>query len=86
MEWSITYLQTSQDTVHFMAKSSTNYRKGILFLKLFWPIVRKSCSSDWEKLLKFEVEGRELAKFLWSLEQFIGAVKGKNNFWNRMLF
>ena len=58
-------------TVHFMAKSSINYRNGILFLKLFWPIVRKNCSRDWEKLLKFEVEGRELAKLLRSLEQFI---------------
>ena len=27
--------------------------------------------SDWEKLLKFEAEDRELAKFLRSLEQFL---------------
>ena len=33
--------------------------------------MRKKCSSDWEKLLKFEAEGREFAKFLRSLEQFI---------------
>ena len=26
-------------------------------------IVRKNCSSDWEKLSKFEAEGRELEKF-----------------------
>ena len=31
---------------------------GILFQKLFWPTVRKKCSSDREKLLKFEAEGR----------------------------
>ena len=30
-----------------------------------------SNSSDQEKLLKFEAEGREFAKFLRSLEQFI---------------
>ena len=28
---------------------------GILLTKLFWPNVRKNCSSDQEKLLKFEV-------------------------------
>ena len=38
-------------TVHFMAKSSINYRNSILFLKLFWPIVTKNCSCDGEKLL-----------------------------------
>ena len=41
--------------------------------------MRKNCSSDREKLFKFE--GREFAKFLRSLEQFIQAVKGQNNFW-----
>ena len=54
---------------------------GILLPKLFWPTVRKKCSSDWEKLLKFEAEGREFAKFLRSLEQSIQTVKGHNNFW-----
>ena len=43
--------------------------------------MRKKCSSDREKLLKFEAEGREFAKFLRSLEQFIQTVKGQNNFW-----
>ena len=42
---------------------------------------KKKCSSDREKLLKFEAEGREFAKFLRSLEQFIQTVKGQNNFW-----
>ena len=50
--------------------------------KLFRPTVRKNCSCDQEKLLKFEAEGREFAKFLRSLEQFIQTVKGQN----RMLF
>ena len=43
--------------------------------------MRKDCSSDPEKLLKFKAEGRELAKFLRSLEQFIQTGKGQNNFW-----
>ena len=54
---------------------------GILLSKLFWPTVRKNCSSDWEKLLKFEAEGREFGKCLRSLEQFIQTVNGQNNFW-----
>ena len=49
---------------------------GILLPKLFWPTVRKNCSSDREKLLKFEAEGQEFAKFSSSLEQFIQTVKG----------
>ena len=59
---------------------------GILLPKLFWPTVRKNCSSDREKLLKFEAEGREFSKFLRSLKQFIQTVKGRNNFGNKMLF
>ena len=43
--------------------------------------MRKKCSSDQEKLLKFEAEGQEFAKCLRSLEQFIQTVKGQNNFW-----
>ena len=54
---------------------------GILLPKLFWPTVRKHCSDDQEKLLKFKAEGWEFAKFLRSLEQFIQTVKGQNNFW-----
>jgi hypothetical protein len=48
--------------------------------------VRKNCSSDREKLLKFEPEGGEFAKFSRSLEQFIQTVKGQKNFGNRILF
>ena len=43
--------------------------------------MRKNCSNDREKLLKFKAEGREFAKILRSLEQFIQTVKGQNNFW-----
>ena len=59
----------------------TTLLNGILLPKLFWPTVRANCSIDWEKLLKFEAEGREFSKFLRSLEQFIRTVKGQNNFW-----
>ena len=56
-------------------------RNGILLQKLFCPTVRKNCSSEREKILKFEAEGREFAKYLTSLEQFIQTIKGQNNFW-----
>ena len=56
-------------------------KNGILLPKFFLPTVRKNCSSDREKLLKIEAEGREFANFSRSLEQFIQTVKGQNNFW-----
>ena len=56
----------------FSRKSSwVHLINGILLPKLFWPTVRKNCSSDREKLF---------AKFLRSLEQFIQTVKGRKNF------
>ena len=39
---------------------------------LLW---EKNCSSDWEKKFKFEAKGREFAKFLRSLEQYIQTVQ-----------
>ena len=39
-------------------------------------IVPNNCSSDQEKLLKFEAEAQEFAKILRSHEQFIQTVKG----------
>ena len=44
---------------------------GILLPKLFWPTVRKKCSSDRENFLKFEAEGWEISKCLRSPEKFI---------------
>ena len=49
-------------------------RYGIYLPILFWPTMRKDCSSEREKLLKFEAEGPEFAKLLRSLEQFIQTV------------
>ena len=63
---------------HFSSVKSRQNKNVILLPKLFWHTVRKKCSSDWEKLLKFEAEN---AKILRSLEQFIWTVKGQNNFW-----
>ena len=61
-------------------------RNRILLPKLFWPTVRKNCSSDREELLKFEAEGQEFANFLRSHEKFIQTVQAQYNFWNKMLF
>ena len=46
--------------------------------------MRKNCSSDREKLLKFEAEGREFSTL--QQEQFIQTVKGQNNFWQQNAF
>ena len=48
--------------------------------------MRKNCSTDREKLLKFKAEGREFAKILRSLEQFVQTVKGQNNLWLQNAF
>ena len=65
----------------FFVTEFNEVRNGILLPKLFWPTVRKNCSSDRDVFLKFEAEGQEFAKILRSLEQFIWTVKGQNNFW-----
>ena len=53
----------------------------MLFCYQIWSTVRKNCSSDQEKLLKFEAEGLKFVKVLRYLKQFIQTVKGQNNFW-----
>ena len=42
--------------------------------------MRKNCSSDGEKRLKFEAEVQEFAKILRSLEQCVRTVKGQKKF------
>ena len=39
--------------IFWQSKHYQYYANGIFLPKLFWPIVRKNCSSDWENLLKF---------------------------------
>ena len=47
--------------------------------------MRKKCSSDREKLLKFEAEGQEFTNFLISLEQFIQTSEVRTN-WKQNVF
>ena len=67
-------LNSKLEKISGIEKHAGKVRNGILLPKLFWPAARKNCSSDQEKLLKFEAEGREFAKILKSLEQFIQKV------------
>ena len=47
-------------------------RIGILFRKLFWPTVKKHCSSHGEKnICKFVAVRKEFSKFLSTPEQFL---------------
>ena len=48
---------------------------------LFWPSVRKNVLV----FQKFKAEGWEFANILRELKEFIGTVKGQNNFSKRML-
>ena len=41
--------------------------------------MRTNCSSDQEKLLKFQAKGREFPRFLRSQEKFIQTAKVQNN-------
>ena len=61
--------------------SSKEQQKWYFVTKVVLAYCEKKCSTDQEKLLKYEAEGREFARFLRSLEQFIQTVKGQNNFW-----
>ena len=56
-------------------------KKWYFVTKIVLIYCEKKHYSDREKFLKFEAEGREFAKFLRSLEQFIQTVIGQNNFW-----
>ena len=57
-------------------------KKWYFVSKIVQTYSEKKGSTDRKKtLLKFEAEGKEFAKFLRSLEQFIQTVKGQNNFW-----
>ena len=48
--------------------------------------MRKNCSGDQDKNLKFEAEGREFAKNLRSLEQFVRTVKKNSSSGRETLF
>ena len=58
----------------------------ILLPQLFQAIMRKKCSSDREKVLKFKAEGQEFAKYFRSPEHFIQTVKTQTNFYTECFF
>ena len=55
-------------------KISLQEQKRYFVTKIVLTYSEKKCSSDREKLLKFEAESQEFAKILRSLEQFIQTV------------
>ena len=69
--FSCKYLDSSNDICSDM-------RKYNFVTKIVLTYCQKNCFSDQEE---FEAEGREFAKILRSLEQFIQTMKGPNNFW-----
>ena len=72
--WLFSYWNHCQYSTVQGKLSSIFKNNGILLPKLFWPTVRKNCSSDREKLFKFEAE------------QFIRQWKVRTVFGKRMLF
>ena len=75
---------TQGDLWHFIfldAQVFSSNHNWYFVTKIVLTYCEKKLFFDREKLLKFEAEGREFAKFLRSLEQFIQTVKGQNNFW-----
>ena len=61
------------------------FRQIVVIWKQKWYFVTKIVPVI-EKLLKFEAEGREFAKLLRLLEQFISTVKCQNKFWKQNVF
>jgi hypothetical protein len=43
-----------------VGKPSEKLRNGILLQKLFWPTVRKNCSSDPKTLYRFKAENLQM--------------------------
>ena len=80
-QWKSLWLSYEVSLISVLLMVPSEFWNGFLLPKLFRPAVRKNCPNDREKLLKFEAEGREFAKMLRSLERFIQAVTGQNNFW-----
>ena len=90
-KWHVPDLKENYNDInncHCICKNVYNAQcvNGILFPKLFWPTVRKFCSSDREKIWTSRLKAENLQKF-WDhyLEEFIRTVKGQTNFWNVML-
>ena len=54
--------------------------KWYFVTKIILTFCEKICSSDREKLLKFEAEGREFSEILISLKKVIQTVKSRKTF------
>ena len=64
--WTIVHIERVMQKAEFFLLNKQKFCEignGILLPKLFWPTVRKNCSSYKEKLLKFEAESREFENF-----------------------
>ena len=71
---------------HLTCDLSQAEKKWYFVIKIILNYCEKNCSSDREKLLKFEAEGREFTNFLRSLEQFVQTVKSPKIFWKQNAF
>ena len=58
----------------------------ILFPKLFRPTVRKKCSSDLEKPLKFKAELTRICKFFEITKTIYSNSERSDQFWKQNLF
>ena len=63
--------QTICSFVQLLSNNCYFKLKWYFVIKIVLTYYDKNCSSDREKLLKFEAEGQEFAKFLRSLGQFV---------------
>ena len=71
---------------YIFSSTQLNEARVFCYQNCFDLLWEQNWSSEWEKLFKFKAEGREFAKFLRSLEQFIQTMKGQNNFWLQNVF
>ena len=73
-------MRVFQFTLTFAFLGKNRAQKWYFVTKIILTYCENNCSSDREKPLKFEAEGREFANILRSLEQFVQTLKGQNNF------
>ena len=71
---------------HLKPSSNGGWLLEIVVTKIGLAYCEKNCSSNREKLLTFEAEGREFEKTLRSLEQFVQTMKLRTIFGNIMIF
>ena len=78
------FIPVAQKEINYHTRKKTilshkETKQWYFVTKIVLTYCEKKNSSDREKLLKFEVEGQEFAKFWRSLEQFIQTVKVQKN-------